>query len=125
MFTTRKKYKELEEKYDLLQKKFKEFVDLQLLPPVVRMEVLKNAIEIQYEGPIEVINAWAQLLTKAFVSIGANNYTETIFKLNFGHSPDEFICTIQKLQGKSPHQLKQEAEEKIRVLENKISKLEK
>jgi hypothetical protein len=125
MFVTKKKYKELEEKYKLLQKEFENLVEFQFIPYIERVEILKDKIEAEFGGPREITDALTSLLTQSFMYMNIENYTETTFNLSIGKQPNCFVCTVQKCNGKSPHQLRREAEEKVKVLEDKLSKLEK
>lgn len=112
MFVTKKKYKQLEEKYN-------ELLELETLPTVEKIEMMKNNIQVEFGSNQEALVAWSQIFTNVFVECGAGNYLEMIL----GKGTDRYIFTIRKFFGKTPDQLKREAEEKVKTLEEEIKRL--
>jgi hypothetical protein len=112
MFVSKKKYKKLEEDYNKL-------LEISSLPPLEKIEVFKNNIEIKFGSPMEALTAWAQIITKAFIDAGAENYIEMVL----GGGKDKYVFTAKKFMGKTPHDLKREAEEKVKILEEELKKL--
>ena len=112
MFVSKKKYKELEERYNKL-------LEMETMPTIEKIEIMKNNIEIEFGSPHEALEAWSQILTKALLDAGAANYIELVL----GRGEDEYVCTVRKFFGKTPDRLKREAEEKVRLLEEEIKVL--
>lgn len=109
MFVSKKKYNELEKRYN-------ELFDLSSIPPIEKIEIMKNNIEIQFGSTNEALVAWSQILTKALLDAGAANYIELVL----GSGKDQYVCTVRKFFGKTPDQLKREAEKKVKLLEEEI-----
>lgn len=112
MFVSKKKYKYLKKKYD-------ELVETSLMPSVEKIELFKNNIEVNFGPAKEALHAWAQIFTKAFIDMGAQNYIEVML----GVGKDKYVFTIRKFFGKTPHALREEAEKKVKALEEEIRKL--
>lgn len=112
MFVTKKKYKKLEEEYNKL-------CDLVTMPTVEKIEIMKNNIQVQFGSNYDALIAWSQIFTRVFVECGAGNYLEMLL----GSGKDQYVCTVRKFLGKTPDQLKREAEDKVKVLEEEIKRL--
>lgn len=69
--------------------------------------------DLRFEGGMAHIVG--RFLAKQFVKSGARNYIEMTFTETPG---EDFIVTLQRKSGKTPHTLLREAEEKIRELTN-------
>ena len=83
-------------------------------PELIRMELDEHGLSAAFKHP------WAvQLMAEAFadtlLTTKAPNYCECSFRDR--KSDMELIVTVQKVNGKTPHQLRMEAEAKLAALQ--------
>jgi len=109
MFVTKKKYNKLEQEVERLNK-------LLNMPQEERVEYYKNNLSITYETSTDALKAWAQIITSAFIEMGAPNYIE----MTLGSGVDKYVCTVRKYFGKTPDQCRKEAEAKLQEAEARL-----
>jgi hypothetical protein len=112
IFLTERRYKKL-----LIE--YQDFVEQQSLPELEKLEIYRQNLQAQFKTPEAILQVWAALISNSFMELGIQNYYEIELELKAKGS-EPFICTIQKLNGKTPHQLRVEAEEKVKELENQL-----
>ena len=108
-FVSRKKYDDLIES----NKKLFEFNNL---PVEERIEFTKDRLIIEYGSGLNALKAWAKIFTTAFCEMAAQNYIE----MTLGEGRDKYVCTVRRYLGKTPHQLRKEAEEKLADLSSRL-----
>lgn len=78
--------------------------------------------DVQFETPPELIMAFCDQIIQLLEKNKATNFVE--MRLRRPENLEGFIVTIQKEAGKTPAELKHEAEEKLSKLESKYLQLE-
>lgn len=110
-FVTKKKYNNLLADFEALR-------NLHDMPEIERLEYYNNNLTATFK-PVEALQAWAQIFTRAFIEMNAPNYVE----MTLGSGVDKYVCTVRKYSGKTPDQCRKEVEAKLaevmKQLENK------
>ena len=94
-------------------------IEQQSLPELEKLEIYKQNIQANFKTPEGILQAWSCLISSSFMKLDIPNYYQIAIQLKAKDS-EPFICTIQKLNGKTPHQLRVEAEQKVKELEKQL-----